>query len=271
MSKNTFTMSGQDADSGRDRTDSDSRAAYGVFADPESVVEDRPSSQAFLQSNAGDRPTSPLPRRVPSGLTVAAAAEVAVRLDRSDSLVPASDSWTRFYLDYEGLNQRLISVKREFGLRRTVSLKSMTGETHTFSEILDLEAEKIVLFYLRVQGDLARRVWELREQHFQTSILPTGTGTGTGTGAAGSLLSLAERDSALSLSQVNGLCERYRALGQEVLDLLEYLDHNVIALRSIVKKHDKHFKSKMSSLYFDSRLSSGKGNSTALVQLVSWH
>lgn len=257
-------MSGQEADSGRERTDSDSRAAYGVFADPESVVvEDPSSSPTFLQSA---ETTSPLPRRVSSGLT-AASAEVAMRLDRSDSLVPVSDSWTRFYLDYEGLNQRLISVKREFGLRRTVSLKSMTGETHTFSEILDLEAEKIVLFYLRVQGDLARRVWELREKHFQTSILPTGTGTGGGAG--GSLLSLAERDCALSLSQVNGLCERYRALGQEVLDLLEYLDHNVIALRSIVKKHDKHFKSKMSSLYFDSRLSSGKGNSTALVQLVS--
>ena len=72
------------------------------------------------------------------------------------SYMPAS--WSRFYLDYDQLNQRLLSVRREFGLRKSVSTRSLTGETHTFAEILDSEAEKIVLFYLRVQGDLARKV-----------------------------------------------------------------------------------------------------------------
>jgi len=169
-------------------------------------------------------------------------------------------SWSRFYLDYDKLNERLVNVKREFGLRKSVSTRSLTGETHSFAEILDLEAEKIVLFYLRVQGDLAKRVWELREQHFQTSFLGNGMAR---------LLAPQSNDSSLSLGQINALCDRYRALGQEVLDLLEYLDYNVLALRRIVRRHDKHFQSKMSSLYFDSRLSSGTGNSTALVQLVS--
>jgi SPX domain protein involved in polyphosphate accumulation len=168
-------------------------------------------------------------------------------------------SWSRFYLDFEQLNQRLVSVKREFGMRKSISTRSLTGETHSFAEILDLEAEKIVLFYLRVQGDLARKVWELREQHFRATAAKVRF-LAHGGGDVG--------DSTLSLSQIDSLCERYRSLGQEVLDLLEYLDFNVLALRRIVRKHDKHFKSKMSAVYFDSRLS-GDGNNTALVQLVS--
>ena len=153
-----------------------------------------------------------------------------------------------------------MSVKREFGMRKSISTRSLTGETHSFAEILDLEAEKIVLFYLRVQGDLARKVWELREQHFRATAAKVRFLAHGGDDVG---------DSTLSLSQIDSLCERYRTLGQEVLDLLEYLDFNVLALRRIVRKHDKHFKSKMSAIYFDSRLSSGDGNNTALVQLVS--
>ena len=47
-----------------------------------------------------------------------------------------------------------MEVKREFGLRKALSSRSLTGETRTFAEILDQDVEKIVMFYLRAQGDL---------------------------------------------------------------------------------------------------------------------
>jgi predicted MFS family arabinose efflux permease len=55
---------------------------------------------------------------------------------------------------------------------------------------------------------------------------------------------------------------------QEVLDLLQYLNVNVVALRKILKQHDKHFRLHMSSLYFEARIgSSSTKQSSQLLQL----
>ena len=68
--------------------------------------------------------------------------------------------WWQFNLNYDELNKRLVEVKREFGLRKALSSRSLTGETRTFAEILDQDVEKIVMFYLRAQGDLGQcSVW----------------------------------------------------------------------------------------------------------------
>ena len=50
---------------------------------------------------------------------------------------------------------------------------------------------------------------------------------------------------------------------QDVLDLLEYLDLNVLGLRKIIKKHDKQFDLQMGTMYFGSRM----GQNSQLVQL----
>lgn len=63
-------------------------------------------------------------------------------------------AWWQFNLNYDELNKRLVEVKREFGLRKCLSSRSLSGETRTFAEILDQDVEKIVMFYLRAQGDL---------------------------------------------------------------------------------------------------------------------
>ena len=133
-------------------------------------------------------------------------------------------------------------------MRIAVSSRSLTGETRTFSEILDMEVEKVVLFYLKTQGELAINLYGLRKE--QASLVA---------------------DLSLSLKSIEILCNKYRSLGNEVLQLLDYLDVNVIGLRRILKIHDRQFDLKMTNIYFDSRLGSMKsaGNASGSSALSS--
>ena len=154
------------------------------------------------------------------------------------------EDWASYYLDYEGLSSRLMSIKREFGLRKALSTYSMSGENRTFAEVLDSEIEKVVLFFLRKQGTLAKCVAAARaSQHDQlkgTEKILIGT------------------------KRLDYMHEQYVDLAKEVLALLEYLRINVTGLRKILRKHDSLFELKMSELYFDSRLSLTAKHSTLL-------
>lgn len=152
--------------------------------------------------------------------------------------------YLEFSLDYDGLSRRLMIVKKEFGMRKAVSTRSLTGETRTFAEMLDQEVEKVVLFYLRKQGEIARTLWYLRERAF-TSL----------------------QGGPLHLEEIDEAGERYRDLCQEVVELLEYLELNVIGLRKILKKHDAQFDLKMTHMYFDARLGVSAKSNSQLVQL----
>ncbi len=153
------------------------------------------------------------------------------------SLPPRTRSdWSPFYLEFEALQNRLSHVKREFGLRKAVSAKSLTGETRTLAEILDKEVEKIVLFYLKIQGEIAEHTWLLREK--QVAML--------------------KGDSIVTSEQIDIMCQHFRDICYEVLELLQFLDFNVTGLRRIIKKHDKMFDLKMGRIYFDARLQGGK-------------
>ena len=132
-------------------------------------------------------------------------------------------------------------MKKQYGLKKAISTRSLAGETRTFAEILDSDVEKMVLFYLRTQGDLANRLWQLRE--YQTTNM--------------------QNSFRLTMDSIDTMCQKYRDLGQDVLDLLEYLDSNVIALRRIIKKHDRTFDLQMGKVYFGSRM----GPNSQLVQL----
>ena len=152
--------------------------------------------------------------------------------------------WRAFNLNYDELHRRLTTVKKEFGMRKAISSRSLTGETRTFAEILDEEVEKIVLFYLRMQGELAKKLWAMRE------------------------VQLSSISGAMTMEFIDCMFKRYRDLGQDVLALLDYLDINVLALRKILRRHDKQFDLRMTYIYFDSRLSSTDGNANSqLVQL----
>lgn len=151
------------------------------------------------------------------------------------------EEWWRFNLNYSELNKHLLTVKKQFGIKKAMSTRSIAGETRTFAEILDQDVEKMVLFYLRTQGEMANRLWQLREHQ---------------------MLKM-KNSYRLTVENVDAMCQKYRDLGQDVLDLLEYLDSNVVALRRIIKKHDKQFDLQMGRMYFGARM----GQNSQLVQL----
>jgi hypothetical protein len=145
-------------------------------------------------------------------------------------LLISSSSFAGYDLKYDELNNRLNCVKKEFGLRRAVSTHSLTGETRTFAEILDTQVETVVLYYLEVQGILAKQLRLLREQQMN-----------------------ALQDCIVSMPVIDDMCFKYRQIGMEVLDLLHYLERNSHSLRKILSRHDTLFDQKMGSMYFDTR------------------
>lgn len=150
--------------------------------------------------------------------------------------------YSEFNLNYDDLNNKLRIVKKENKFRRASSSRCLTGECRTFAECLDQEVEKVVLFYLRVQGLFAEKAWTLRVS--QVSTLQ------------------GRHISELSERGIDKLCAEYRLLAGEVLSLLGYLDYNVIKLREIIKRHDTLFDEKIGHVYFSSRLGTGAKNST---------
>jgi MFS family permease len=150
--------------------------------------------------------------------------------------------WSPFYLEFDALQTRLANVKKDFGMRKAVSNKSLKGETRTLAEILDKEVEKIVLFYLRIQGEIAERTWKLRENQ----------------------VNLLKGDAIVTVQQIESMCQLFRDLSYEVIELLQFLDFNVTGLRRIIKRHDKLFDLKMGRIYFDSRLQGGARHSPLL-------
>lgn len=153
------------------------------------------------------------------------------------SLVTA-ESFRGFDLKFDELNSRLQSVKKEFGMRRAISTRSLTGETRTFAEILDQQVETIVLYYLEVQGILAKQTRLLRSRQVH-----------------------ALQDYHVSLDTIELQCQKYREIAMEMVELLSYLERNSVALRRILRRHDALFDQKMGSMYFDTRLIENTKNS----------
>lgn len=156
------------------------------------------------------------------------------------NLVPVINvhSFEGYDIKYEELNQRLNHVKKEFGLRRAVSTHTLTGETRTFAEILDLQVETIVLYYLEIQGLLSRQLRILRSEQVEKLQACN-----------------------VSMPIIDDFCHKYRIIGLEILDLLHYLEKNSLSLRKILHRHDALFDQKMGSMYFDTRFNGSSKNS----------
>uniref|UniRef100_A0A2N9FQM0 SPX domain-containing protein n=1 Tax=Fagus sylvatica TaxID=28930 RepID=A0A2N9FQM0_FAGSY len=88
--------------------------------------------------------------------------------------------------------------------------------------------EKIVLFLLEQQGLLASRLAKLDEQHDAIQQQP-------------------------DISQISELREAYRAVGQDLLKLLYFVEINAIGLRKILKKFDKRFGYRFTKYYIETR------------------
>ncbi|KAL8150458.1 hypothetical protein V2J09_020266 [Rumex salicifolius] len=97
-----------------------------------------------------------------------------------------------------------------------------------FSRMMDNQIEKIVLFLLEQQGELAGRLAKLGEEHNSPNQQP-------------------------DIAKICELREAYRAVGQDLLKLLFFVDVNAIGLRKILKKFDKRFGYRFTDYYVKTR------------------
>ncbi|XP_030931378.1 SPX domain-containing membrane protein At4g22990-like [Quercus lobata] len=132
--------------------------------------------------------------------------------------------WQGYYINYKLMKK---NVKRY-----TEQIEVGTQNHHfvlkDFSRLLDYQIEKIVLFLLEKQGLLATRLSNLGEQHH--ALIQQSDG-----------------------SRISELQEAYRAVGQELLRLLFFVEMNAIGIRKILKKFDKRFGCKFTDYYVKTR------------------
>ncbi|CAN1332402.1 SPX domain-containing membrane protein At4g22990, partial [Linum perenne] len=129
-----------------------------------------------------------------------------------------------YYINYKLLKKRVN--------RYTQLLQSGTQDQKSllkdFSRLLDSQIERIVMFMLEKQGGLAARLASLGEQQQQ-------------------------QQQHYSCNSSSELRDSYRAVGEELLRLLNFVEMNAIGLRKILKKFDKRFGSSFTDYYVKTR------------------
>ncbi|KAL3619339.1 hypothetical protein CASFOL_036909 [Castilleja foliolosa] len=132
--------------------------------------------------------------------------------------------WQGYYINYKLMKKKVKQYANQIeagALDRRHVLKD-------FSRMLDIQIEKIVLFMLEQQGLLASRITQLNEQQDNIQEQP-------------------------ELSKIIELRESYRAVGQDLLKLLFFVEMNAIGLRKILKKFDKRFRYRFTDYYVKTR------------------
>lgn len=133
------------------------------------------------------------------------------------------DPWANAYLDYSSLKAALKALGKqpkatsdpETGTAIVLPTKNdSSGED--FEQLIDNQIEKVVLFFLEKQGDLASRLSDLR-----------------------SVRSSNFRNFTSADSKVQS--QEYLRIGEELVLLVNFVELNVTGLRKILKKHDKKF------------------------------
>ncbi|KAL7150266.1 hypothetical protein ABFS83_05G100300 [Erythranthe nasuta] len=132
--------------------------------------------------------------------------------------------WQGYYINYKLMKKKVKQYANQIetgALERRYVLKD-------FSRMLDNQIEKIVLFMLEQQGVLASRIAVLNEQQYALQEEP-------------------------DISKISELRESYRAVGQDLLKLLYFVEMNAIGLRKILKKFDKRFGYRFTDYYVKTR------------------
>ncbi|KAE8657706.1 SPX domain-containing membrane protein [Hibiscus syriacus] len=132
--------------------------------------------------------------------------------------------WHGYYINYKLLKKKVNQYAQEL----EVGAQDHHYVRKDFSRMLDSQIEKIVLFLLEQQGELANRLSDLREQHDE--ILQRSDG-----------------------SKIFELREAYRGVGYDLLRLLFFVQMNATGLRKILKKYDKHFAYRFTNYYVKTR------------------
>jgi SPX domain protein involved in polyphosphate accumulation len=134
-----------------------------------------------------------------------------------------------------------------------------------FRQVLDQEIEKLVLFCLAQEGHLAQQLYQLSKQRLQLkdnvyqAILMTQQQQQQNDSTTPMVMMdatiVTHRRLEESYNTLATLTTHYRNMASQLLQLLEFMDVNVVALRKILKKHDKNFPHfKLSATYLRERL-----------------
>ncbi|XP_072966884.1 SPX domain-containing membrane protein OsI_21475-like [Typha angustifolia] len=132
--------------------------------------------------------------------------------------------WKGYYINYKLMKKRV----RQYAQQIQQGVKDRRQVLKDFSKMLDDQIEKIVLFLLEQQGLLASKIEKLGKQRAILSEQP-------------------------DISRISELREAYRAVGQDLVKLLRFVDLNATAIRKILKKFDKRFGYRFTDYYVTSR------------------
>ncbi|XP_010255559.1 PREDICTED: SPX domain-containing membrane protein At4g22990 [Nelumbo nucifera] len=132
--------------------------------------------------------------------------------------------WQGYYINYKLMKKKV----KQYSQQMQVGAQDRRHVLKEFSRMLDTQIEKIVLFLLEQQGLLASRLAKLGEQ--RTALLEQP-----------------------DISQISDLRESYRAVGQDLLKLLFFVEMNAIGIRKILKKFDKRFGYRFTDYYVTTR------------------
>ncbi|KAK6137563.1 hypothetical protein DH2020_028705 [Rehmannia glutinosa] len=132
--------------------------------------------------------------------------------------------WQGYYINYKLMKKKV----KQYGNQIENGALDRRHVLKDFSRMLDHQIEKIVLFMLEQQGLIASRIAQLNEQQEALQEEP-------------------------DISKISDLREAYRAVGQDLLKLLFFVEMNAIGLRKILKKFDKRFGYKFTDYYVKTR------------------
>lgn len=132
--------------------------------------------------------------------------------------------WQRYYINYKLMKKKV----RQYAQQAQEGTQDRRHLLKEFSKMLDHQVEKTVLFFLEQQGHLAGRLRALGEKCEALTQLN-------------------------DVAEVHALREAYRALGQDLLKLLNFVEMNAIGVRKILKKFDKRFGYSFTDYYVTTR------------------
>ncbi|XP_058779151.1 SPX domain-containing membrane protein At4g22990-like isoform X1 [Vicia villosa] len=132
--------------------------------------------------------------------------------------------WQGYYINYKLMKKRV----RQYAQQIQLGTLDRRHVLKDFSRMLDNQIETIVLFLLEQQGLLASRIAKLGEVHNDLQQEP-------------------------EINKITELREAYRAVGQDLLNLLYFVEINAIGLRKILKKFDKRFGGRFTDYYVKTR------------------
>ncbi|CAK9216937.1 unnamed protein product [Sphagnum troendelagicum] len=136
--------------------------------------------------------------------------------------------WEEYYISYKMMKEKVKEFASHVQSDRRGNRKQVLRE---FSVMLDHQVEKIVLFLLMQQGQLASRLSQLADVREAAEDSEQGIGA----------------------TQTSALQQAYESVGKDLLKLLQFVDMNATGLRKILKKFDKHVGYRLTDEYVASR------------------